>query len=140
MQPYQILFWVFICGAVGGLVNAFIGDNGFHLPKVTNDVWQPGWIGVVLVGAVAAVGSWASLKAITLSGSGVQPLSLQSSDIANALIIGFGGAKWFKSESEKDIWQKTAAEAASKQPNPQLSVQIAGSSPAKALAAVRSAN
>lgn len=139
MQPYQIVICVFICGAVGGLVNAFIGDNSFHLPKVTDDVWQPGWIGVVVVGAVAAVGSWASLKAITLFGSGVQPLSLQSSDVANALIIGFGGAKWFKSEREKDIWQKTAAEAATKESNPQLSAQIAGSTPVRALAAVRNA-
>jgi hypothetical protein len=138
MQAYTILLFVLVCGAIGGLVNAFIGDNGFHLPKVTNDVWQPGWIGVVVIGAVAAAGSWASLKAVTLWPAG-QGLTLQTSDLANALIIGFGGAKWFKSESDKDIWQKTAAEAASKQPDAQLSVQIAGSTPAKALAAVRSA-
>ena len=33
-------------------------------------------------------------------------LGLTSGDVANALVIGFGGAKWFKSESEKDILQK----------------------------------
>ena len=46
-----------VCGAVGGFVNVFIGDSGLHLPTIEDrSVFRPGYVGVVIVGLVAAVG------------------------------------------------------------------------------------
>jgi hypothetical protein len=130
---YWIIAVIAGIGAAGGFINVFIGDAGFHLPKTADGVWQPGFIGVVFVGAIAAVGSWATLKAVDLIGPNANPLVLGTGDIANALVIGFGGAKWFKSESEKDILQKTAAIAATKNPNAAAATRIATSTPLEAL-------
>lgn len=123
---------VVLAGAFGGFANVFIGDNGLHLPKVENGVFMPGYLGTVLIGALAALGSWGAAKSIVLFG-GSAKFVFSTGDIANALIVGFGGAKWFKSEGEKDILQKTAAIAASKQPDAAAAAQISASTPMEAL-------
>lgn len=130
-----IIALVIACGAAGGFVNVFIGDSGFHLPKVEDGVFQPGFVGVVLVGMLAALAAWASLKAAILIGADAKPLVLTTSDIANALLIGFGGAKWFKSEGEKNVLQKAAAIAAMKNPNVSAATEIATATPMNALKA-----
>ncbi len=124
---------VLACGALGGFGNVFIGDSGLHLPKVENGVFLPGYLGTVFIGAVAALGSWGAAKSIALFGPDVKAVTFTTGDIANALMIGFGGAKWFKSEAEKDVLQKTAGIAASKSPDPVAAAVIANSSPLKAL-------
>jgi Na+/H+-dicarboxylate symporter len=130
------ILWIIVaCGAAGGFVNVFIGDSGLHLPKVENDVFQPGFIAVVFVGMAAALASWGSLKAVTLIGADTKPLVLSTSDIANSLLIGFGGAKWWKSEIEKDILRKTAAIAANKKADPTTAATIATATPLNALKA-----
>ena len=127
---------VVVSGAVGGFVNVFIGDNGLHLPKVENGVLQPGYMGTVFVGAAAALASWGMAKAFVFSGSAASPPpTFSTADIANALLLGFGGAKWFKSENEKDVLQKTAAIAAGKEADPAAALMIASATPNQALAA-----
>jgi len=133
----RIIVLILVCGAAGGFVNVFIGDSGLHLPKVENGIFQPGFIGVVLVGMLAALASWASLKATTLIGADAKPLVFSTSDIANGLLIGFGGAKWFKSEGEKDILQQTASVAASKNPDAAAAAVIATATPLNALRAAQ---
>jgi len=135
MDVVWIVVVVLACGAAGGFVNVFIGDSGLHLPKVENGVWQPGYIGTVFVGMVAAFGSWATAKSVVLFGGGVPSVPFTTGDLANALIVGFGGAKWWKSETEKDVLQRTAAVAASKNQNPDAAAEIATATPLKALAA-----
>ncbi len=138
MSPDMHLWtlWVIVaCGAVGGFVNVFIGDSGLHLPKIENGVFLPGFIGIVLIGMAAALGSWASMKGATLIGANPTSLTLSTSDIANAMLIGFGGAKWWKSEIEKDILQRTAAVAANKGSDPTAAAVIATASPLNALRA-----
>jgi|SRR5579872_1876596 len=130
---YWIIAVIAGIGAVGGFVNVFIGDAGFHLPKTEDGVWQPGFLGVLIVGGIAALGSWATLKALDLIGQNAQPLPFGTGDIANALVVGFGGAKWFKSETEKNVLQKTAAIAASKNANQGAATRIATSTPMEAL-------
>jgi hypothetical protein len=49
------------------------------------------------------------------------------------MVIGFGGAKWWKSEGEKDVLQKTAGIAAGKNADAQAANTIATASPLKAL-------
>lgn len=132
-------FWIIAViagiGAVGGFMNVFIGDSGLHLPKTVHGVWQPGFLGVVIVGGVAAVGSWASLTALSLIGPKALALTFSSGDLANALVVGFGGAKWFKSELEKDILQKAGGIAAGKAADADAAVKIATGSPLEALRA-----
>jgi hypothetical protein len=84
---------------------------------------------------VAALGSWGTAKSITIFGGPATAYSFSTGDIANALMIGFGGAKWFKSETEKDVLQKTAAIAAGKAPDQNAALTIASGSPREALAA-----
>jgi len=138
MTESQIVWAIVIvvaCGAAGGFVNVFIGDSGLHLPRIVNGVLQPGFLGMVVVGAIAALGSWAATKAIVIFGTQGQQVPFSSGDIANALMIGFGGAKWFKSETEKDVLQMTAAIAAGKQSDAGAAVTIASGTPNQALAA-----
>jgi hypothetical protein len=134
MEVIWVIVIVIVCGAVGGFVNVFIGDSGLHLPKVEHGILQPGFLGTVLVGAIAALASWGAAKAITIFGTTVSALSFSTGDIANSLIVGFGGAKWFKSETEKDVLQKTAAIAAGKQADQTAAIRIASATPNQALA------
>jgi hypothetical protein len=135
MEVVWAIVIVVACGAAGGFVNVFIGDSGLHLPKLENGVFLPGFLGTVLVGALAALGSWGATKAIAIFGTAAPALSFSTGDIANALIIGFGGAKWFKSEGEKDVLQKTAAIAAGKPSDQNAAIAIASGTPNQALAA-----
>ena len=116
-----------------GGVNVFIGDNGLHLPKLENGVWRPGYLGTVFVGMIAAMASWATVKWVVLLGADAKAVGLGSGGLANALAVGFGGAKWWQSETEKDVLQRTAAVAASKGVDPNAASQIAGSTPFEAL-------
>jgi hypothetical protein len=133
MEVIWAIIIVIVAGAAGGFVNVFIGDSGLHLPHTdkTTETFQPGFLATVIIGALAALGSWGMTKGIVLSGT----VSFSTTDIANALLIGFGGAKWFKSETEKDVLQKTAAVAATKQPDATAAAIIGTASPNEALAA-----
>jgi len=52
MDVFWAILLVLLAGAAGGFVNVFIGDSGLHKPRVENDVFQPGFLGTVLVGAL----------------------------------------------------------------------------------------
>src|ERR1700722_741246 len=131
------LIAVAICGAVGGFANVFIGDSGLHLPTMDQGVFRPGYIGVVFVGMVAAVGAWLATQNSTVSGGlVVSPVPiLRLSELSTAIIVGFGGARWFKSETETTIFRKTAAVAASKSANSEAAATIAAGTPIEALTA-----
>jgi hypothetical protein len=131
------LMAVAVCGAVGGFVNVFIGDSGLHLPVIEEGVFRPGYIGVVLVGIVAAVGAWLATQSAALTGNfGVSPpVTLRLSELSTAIFVGFGGARWFKSEAETTIFRKAAVVAASKSADSAAAAAIAGGTPIQALTA-----
>jgi hypothetical protein len=135
------LWWeliaVAVCGAFGGFVNVFIGDSGLHLPTIDEGVFRPGYIGVVFVGLIAAVGAWLATQTSTLVGELAQSpqATLRLSELSTAIIVGFGGARWFKSETETTIFRKTAAVAASKEANSEAAAVIASGTPLEALTA-----
>lgn len=131
--PWLILALITACGGIGGFVNVFIGDSGLHLPIVEDGIFRPGFLGVIFIGMMAALASWGSIKAAVLLGGTPTPLTFSTSDIANGILTGFGGAKWFKSEIEKDILQKTASVAAGKDGDAGASNAIASASPMAAL-------
>ncbi|NYF51202.1 hypothetical protein [Tunturiibacter gelidoferens] len=135
------LWWeliaVAICGALGGFVNVFIGDSGLHLPTIDQGVFRPGYIGVVFVGSMAAVVAWLATQTSVLVGElALSPkASLRLSELSTAIIVGFGGARWFKSETETTIFRKIAVVAASKEANTEAAAAIASGTPLEALTA-----
>jgi hypothetical protein len=68
MNPWACATLISIAGGVGGVVNALLSDNGFVMPKWKRNVWCPGIVTNVLLGAVAALISWALYG----SGAGVE--------------------------------------------------------------------
>jgi hypothetical protein len=129
------LIAVAVCGALGGFVNVFIGDSGLHLPTIEQGIFRPGYIGVVVVGLIAAVGAWLATQTSALTGNltPVPPVTLRLSELSTAIIVGFGGARWFKSEAETTIFRKTAAVAAGKSADNQAAATIAAGTPIEAL-------
>ncbi len=59
MNPWVCACLISIAGAVGGIVNALLTDNGFILPTRKGHVLCPGFISNVLIGAFPAFSSWA---------------------------------------------------------------------------------
>lgn len=130
---YHVMGWIVLMGGLGSLVSGFVGDSGWHLPVNDHGIFRPGYLGNMLVGGLAALASWGMQKAAILIGSTPVVLTFSTADMANAIVIGFGGASWFKSQIEKTILQKTAVVAASKQGDVVAAGQIATSTPMEAL-------
>jgi hypothetical protein len=105
-------------GALGGIVNALLTDNGFILPKRVSGTWCPGFLSNFLVGACSAFFSWAFYGA----GAGVElselsprnVISLKFSALAGAFLIGVAGAKWLTNEAEKGLLKEGIKVAAKK--------------------------
>lgn len=131
------LLIIALCGALGGFVNVFLGDSGLHLPRVEEGVWRPGYLGVVFVGVVAAMAAWLATQTASLPGSfgfggGI---TLRLPELSTAIIVGFGGARWFKAEGDESIFRQAAVVAAAKSADPAAAVVIASAPPMQALAA-----
>jgi hypothetical protein len=118
LNPWTCALLISGAGAVGGIINALLTDNGFILPKRVRGIWCPGFLSTVLVGAAAAVTSWAFYGA----GAGVEltdlsprnAISLRFSALAGALLVGVAGAKWLTNEAEKTLLKQGIRVAAGK--------------------------
>jgi hypothetical protein len=145
---------IFAAGAVGGMINAWISDNGFLLPNyepVTEDGYQsallrPGFLMNVFIGGIAAIVSWglygrfatATLLGAAAAGSNAPlAIGLQASELASALLLGIAGAKWLTNEADKRLLKAAASIAANKAADGGASRQIATASPAQALEVAR---
>jgi hypothetical protein len=128
-------------GAAGGFLNALGTGEGFvrpfRKPTEHGSVWIPGSLYNIVIGAFAGFISWIlyggiSLVVVNSSTSGRVDnapfvLALLTA-FASAFLIGFGGAKWLTSESEKQIAKLGASIAADKGPSSEASRQIASAS------------
>jgi hypothetical protein len=134
---------VMLSGAVGGIVNALVSDNGFVRPseETTDDVViiRPGFAGNILLGAVAAFISWGLYGAFSSvviwgssSGMGTAEVSVSISSIAGAVLIGIGGARWLTNEVDKKLLQTAAVTAAASKASFDDSQKIARATPAQA--------
>jgi hypothetical protein len=90
-------------GAVGGLVNCAIAGE-FALPRVDRDakVWRPGWIGNVVIGAVAAPVIWGiygPLAGHTVTGT--DNIDLTLAQLFVSIVIGIGGGRILTLEAQK---------------------------------------
>lgn len=150
---WLMLLYVALAGSVGGAVNALMTDNGFLMPKSEqassgSTVLRPGYLGNVLIGAVASVVSWGlygPLSSFFVAGTpealkaNVTPESvgLSLASLVGGLLVGVGGARWLSSEVDKNLLRAAASEAAGKQSSAGASQQIALASPAQALSVAR---
>src|ERR1700681_1380428 len=114
MNPWMCVLLISLAGAFGGLINAFMSDNGFALPQREGSVWCPGFISNVLVGAFSAFAPWAFYG----SGAGIElaqqinqtsrnELSLKASALAGAFLVGVAGAKWLTNEVDKRLLKES---------------------------------
>ena len=90
-------------GAVGGLVNSAIAGE-FALPHIDREakVWRPGWIGNVVVGAVAAPVIWGiygPLAGHAITGS--DKIDLTLAQVFVSIVIGLGGGRILTLEAQK---------------------------------------
>ncbi len=118
-----IIFIIGLCGAVGGLANAFLSDNGFMLPKQekTGDtcLWRPGYLGNVFVSTLSALVSWGLYgpfaDQILLPDTGQAAVSLSIAQLMGALLVGVAGARWLTNEVDKNL-MKAAVSVATASP------------------------
>jgi hypothetical protein len=90
-------------GAVGGLVNCAIAGE-FALPHMDRQakVWRPGWIGNVVVGAVAAPVIWGIYGPLAgRSITGTEPIELTLAQVFISIVIGLGGGRILTLEAQK---------------------------------------
>jgi hypothetical protein len=123
---------IIAAGASGGLINALLTQNGFALPQVVDlggtRTIRPGFLGNVLIGAVAAIVSWG----LNLRGVNLDELSVQQ--LAAAILVGVAGSRWLTNEVDKSLLKAAATRlAGSAQATASLVQTIQRASPAQTL-------
>jgi len=128
MNAWYCVSLISLAGAVGGIINALLSDNGFIFPKYRRGIWCPGVLANVLIGAVAALTSWAlygSGAAVELGQTTLRAeISLKLPALAGALLVGIAGAKWLTSESDKGLLKESVKEAGKKPLTDQQSQEV----------------
>ena len=119
---------IILSGALGGVINALVSDNGFIKPReetLDNEtIVRPGFAGNILLGATAAFISWGLYGAFsnavvfgTANDAGTEEISVTISAIAGAILVGIGGARWLTNEVDKKLLRKAAVTAAASRPS-----------------------
>ena len=144
MSVQDVLFWLLGAGAVGGLVAGVIDPNGLAWPgfirvktgeSSEKKFLNLGFVGPIIVGAVAAVINWAVYgpfadKAVIAGQSAANAAqggaaASQGPDysvtwlmVGTSLLIGIFGGKWLGAEADKRLFKATAIEASFRTANP----------------------
>jgi hypothetical protein len=143
MNAWTCAVLITLAGALGGVVNALITDNGFVLPKPKHGIWCAGSIANVIVGAFAAFGSWGlygSGASIDLARTAEQSqISLRMPALVVAFVVGVGGARWITSEVDKRLLKKSVEVAGTKNLTPAQCKELVKGSPFQVLDRVEAA-
>ncbi|HEV3361754.1 MAG TPA: hypothetical protein VG247_33465 [Pseudonocardiaceae bacterium] len=152
---WEIAGYIAASGGIGGVVAALLSeDKGFVLPtRMTNaadgtksNVIRPGFIGLILIGAIAATVSWALygpaadlvLLSTSANGQAAGSANLTLAAIGGAVLVGSGGSKWISGQVDKTLLRQTASVAAGRQPaDAQVAHLIATAAPSQALQAAQ---
>ncbi len=144
MNPWTCAALILVAGALGGVVNALITDNGFALPTFRRAIWCPGFFANVLIGAFAAFASWSFYG----SGAGVElaaaaseraKISFTFSALAGAFLVGVAGAKWISNEVDKKLLKESVKIAGSKKLTPEECEKLVAGSALQVLRRVEEA-
>ena len=144
MFLWKYMTIIFAFGALGGVVNALLTDNGFILPKKeqrdNTKIIRPGFLVNIFIGGIAALVSWGlygPFAAVFIIGGTNDPnlysTGLSLSSVVGGLLVGVGGARWLSNEVDKKLLRAAASTAASGQPNDQKAIRISAAPPAEAL-------
>src|SRR5579859_338508 len=138
---WLLLAIICVTGAIGGLINALLSDNGFLLPckQEVNQlrILRPGFLGNMVIGMVAAAISWGlygPLSTMPIFSALPAAQSLTLSSLVGAALVGIGGARWVTNEIDKKLLTAAASKAAAAPSTPEAAQQIIAASPAQVLA------
>lgn len=114
MKIPLITLLVLACGAVGGLVNALLAGD-LHLPHREENIYSPGWIGNVVVGAVAALVFWGlygPMAKVAVIGNTAPdiPAAFTIAELAGSVVTGIGGGRILSNEVDKKTLEKKSKE------------------------------
>ena len=116
MDAWTCAVLIGVAGAMGGVVNALLTDNGFVMPRREFKILCPGFLSNVLIGAFVAFASWSfygSGAAIDLADASTRDqISLRFSALAGAFMVGVAGARWLTSEVDKQFLRESVKAAA----------------------------
>lgn len=95
MDIWQLVLLIAVVGAVGGVANCAITGE-FVLPQFDREAkaWRPGWVGNVVVGAVAAVVVWGvngPLAGYDILAGSDEKLHLTLAQLLSSIGVGLGG-------------------------------------------------
>ncbi|OFV79477.1 MAG: hypothetical protein A2Y78_05035 [Acidobacteria bacterium RBG_13_68_16] len=145
MTLWVLLAIVFVAGAVGGVINAWMSDNGFMLPRTEesggNRLIRPGFLGNIITGGISASVSWglygpfaaAYIVGGPAPGAEGAALGLSLASLVGAVLVGVGGARWLTNEVDKKLLRAAGTALASSPANPELAAKIGSASPAAVL-------
>jgi hypothetical protein len=110
MQIWTIAIIVTACGGIGGFVNALLAGD-LRLPHREDNLYSPGWIGNVVIGAAAALVFWGlygpmAKAAVIGSGDGSPLIALTIAEVAGSIVTGIGGGRILSGEVEKKALTK----------------------------------
>jgi hypothetical protein len=99
-------------GAIGGFINTLIADEGLVLSQIDQlpsgqRVWRPGFVGNILIGAVAAIALAAMYSPLGTIHVGGGVFDMTINMVGGALLSGIGGARLLTSEVNKQYAQST---------------------------------
>ncbi len=115
MSLWTLLIVICLSGAIGGLVNAILVEDGFHLPDMSNGILRPGFLGNIITGAAAAGASWglygpfssASILGPQPAGTLADTFNMSLAALIGAFFVGMGGARWLTSEVDRKLEKAT---------------------------------
>jgi hypothetical protein len=105
MSILNIILLVSGLGAIGGIVNSAIAGE-FVLPHFDKSakVWRPGWVGNVLIGAIAAVVVWGvygPAASYDLASNEKREIHLTVAQLISSLVVGLGGGHILTTMAQK---------------------------------------
>jgi membrane associated rhomboid family serine protease len=140
MNPWICALLITVAGAIGGVVNALLSDNGFMLPRREGNILCPGVLSNILIGAFAAFASWAFYG----SGASIElaqvtartEISLRFSALAGAFLVGVAGARWITNEVDKRLLKESVKVTAEKALPTERTEDLVAGSPRQVLKTV----
>jgi hypothetical protein len=140
-----LLLVICLAGAIGGVINALLTDNGFLIPRTEESdqvkIVRPGFLGNILISAVSAAISWGLYGPFNITiVLGPAPVSstpqaqpnLTLSALVGAVLVGVAGARWLTNEVDKKLLRSAASDAASGPSEPGATKKLLMATPAQA--------
>ena len=109
MTAWECATWITVAGAVGGFINTLMAQENSGCLYTNQASCVPDSLGNVVVGAFAALISWAlygagaSIDLARQTANTREALSLTVGALAGAALVGVGGARWLSSEVDTKL-------------------------------------